>query len=113
MYNGENNKSNIVIAIRLRPLLSYEKNISNIKAITTYDNSTLRLLMPVNFNPYESKKYINFENVKIKQYKYNFDYTFNEDITQEQIYNFTAKNFISNILNGFNSTIITYGGTGT
>ena len=113
MYNGENNKSNIVIAIRLRPLLSYEKNISNIKAITTYDNSTLRLLMPVNFNPYESKKYINFENVKIKQYKYNFDYTFNEDITQEQIYNFTAKNFISNILNGFNSTIISYGGTGT
>ena len=25
MNNGENNKSNIIIAIRLRPLLSYEK----------------------------------------------------------------------------------------
>ena len=113
MFNGENNKSNIIIAIRLRPLLPDEKKISDIKTISTYENSTLRLLMPVNFNPYEKTNYINFENVKIKQYKYNFDYAFNENTTQEEIYNLTAKNFISNILNGFNSTIITYGGTGT
>ena len=113
MNNGENNKSNIIIAIRLRPLLSYEKKISNVKTISTYENSTLSLLMPVNFNPYDTKKYINFENVKIKQYKYNFDYTFNEDVSQEEIYNYTAKNLVSNILNGFNSTLITYGGTGS
>ena len=67
MFNGENNKSNIIIAIRLRPLLPDEKKISDIKTISTYENSTLRLLMPVNFNPYEKTNYINFENVKIKQ----------------------------------------------
>ena len=38
MNNGENNKSNIIIAIRLRPLLLYEKKISNVKTISTYEN---------------------------------------------------------------------------
>jgi kinesin family protein 18/19 len=110
---SSNYKSNIIVAIRVRPLLEYESKISNVKCVSVNESSSLQLITPVNFNPYEGKKYLNLENTKIKHYKYNFDYSFDEYSTQEEIYNLTASHLIPNILNGFNSTIFTFGTAGT
>ena len=44
---------------------------------------------------------------------YTFDYVYDQTSTQEFVYNNTAKNSVISVLEGYNSTVIAYGQTGT
>jgi Cdc6-like AAA superfamily ATPase len=44
---------------------------------------------------------------------FTFDYVYDHSSTQEFVYNNTAKNSVISVLEGYNSTVIAYGQTGT
>jgi len=46
-------------------------------------------------------------------HRFTFDYVFDLDATQEEVYNSTAKSAVLSMLEGYNSTIFAYGQTGT
>ncbi|KAJ8298689.1 hypothetical protein KUTeg_022749 [Tegillarca granosa] len=49
----------------------------------------------------------------IVSHEFNFDYIFNSDTTQEQVFDVAAKEIVEGFLNGYNGTIFAYGQTGT
>jgi hypothetical protein len=44
---------------------------------------------------------------------YSFDYVYDQDSTQEVVYQTTAKPAVQSVLEGYNATILAYGQTGT
>jgi kinesin family protein 3/17 len=63
----------------------------------------------------EEEKQIDWnENPNLFQiHKYSFDYVFDMETSQKNVYEYTAKPAVISILEGYNSTIIAYGQTGT
>ncbi|MBW0471171.1 hypothetical protein O181_010886 [Austropuccinia psidii MF-1] len=49
---------------------------------------------------------------KVKDMRFCFDRVFEESATQEEVYEGSAKDLISDVLNGFNATVFAYGATG-
>ena len=50
---------------------------------------------------------------KEKQSSFEFDFVFDENSSQSQIYEYTTRNLINNVLEGYNATVLAYGATGT
>lgn len=47
------------------------------------------------------------------EHTFSFDWVYSEDSTQEEVYENTAKGSVLSVLEGYNSTILAYGQTGT
>lgn len=50
---------------------------------------------------------------RARDYKYAFDRVFDQESTQEEVYQHTAKPLIESVLNGYNATVFAYGATGS
>ena len=95
---------NILVAVRVRPLNQKEKMISTDETITVENKSTIILKDP--------SIYINPNNIRAKEKFLTFDYAFDKNETQLNIFNSTTKFLISGIVNGYNATVFAYGATG-
>lgn len=117
--NNNNDNSNTVepfkVYVRIRPFLDREltqlnqlysedpnNNKNLVKSILTVENNTLYLNDPYNGELYG-------KNVKA----FPFDSIFTEKDDNKSIFNKIIKKLVDNILNGFNSTALAYGVTGT
>lgn len=49
---------------------------------------------------------------KARDYKYAFDRVFDENSTQQEVYENTTRPLIECVMNGFNATVFAYGATG-
>ncbi|KAL7268364.1 tubulin-dependent ATPase kip3 [Rhizina undulata] len=49
---------------------------------------------------------------RVKDMRFGFDKVFDENTTQEDVYQATAKPLLDNVLDGFNATVFAYGATG-
>jgi len=58
------------------------------------------------------REWINNPNL-FQLHRFTFDYVFDLDSSQEEVYLNTAKNAVNSVLEGYNSTIFAYGQTGT
>ena len=94
-FNSEEN-TNIKVYCRFSPLNEKEK-IENPEE--TYN--------------FTSDKILNFHSQEKNIYNFNFDKIFPFSSTQQDIYDSSAKNIINNVLEGYNGTIIVYGGRGS
>lgn len=47
------------------------------------------------------------------EHTFSFDYIYSEESSQEEVYANTAKDSVLSVLEGYNSTILAYGQTGT
>jgi len=95
---------NILVAVRVRPLNQKEKMISVDETITVENKSTIILKDP--------SLYINPNNIRAKEKFLTFDYAFDKNETQLNIFNSTTKFLINGIVNGYNATVFAYGATG-
>ena len=108
-YLKEENKnkkktSNILVAVRCRPLSKKEKEISEKETIKIVDGKIVKLKDPNNF--------LNPNNVRGKEKIMNFDFAFSPSIGQKEIFNNTTKFLIDKVIDGFNATVFAYGVTG-
>lgn len=49
---------------------------------------------------------------RVKDMKFGFDRVFDENVTQQEVYEATTRGLLDNILDGFNATVFAYGATG-
>ena len=95
---------NILVAVRIRPLNQKEELISTEETISVENKNTILLKDPNN--------YINTNNIRTKEQFLTFDYVFDKNETQENIFTNTTKFLINGIVNGYNATVFAYGATG-
>ncbi|KAJ3275755.1 kinesin-like protein Klp5 [Terramyces sp. JEL0728] len=101
---------NIAVAVRVRPLLETEKvqkpnRRESFLVNNKVSDQTIHLLDSniVTFDPYKKPS---------DKKQYAFDKVFDEQATQKQVFEGTAKPLIDHVLNGYNSTVFAYGATG-
>ena len=82
-------ESSVKVGVRIRPLLSKERHQSN--CISSYDQQSL----------------------EFKNQTFTFDYIFDMNLPQQELYQNTAAPMLKSFLDGFNVTIIAYGQTGS
>ncbi|SBT87085.1 kinesin-8, putative [Plasmodium malariae] len=97
---------NMNVVIRCRPMSVSEKNEGAKNIIKILDNKMVVLLDPSD----------NSDNVlrqnRSREKKYVFDYVFDENCSQEDVYNNSVKCLIDAVIKGYNSTVFAYGATG-
>ncbi|CCF59016.1 hypothetical protein KAFR_0F04210 [Kazachstania africana CBS 2517] len=134
MSSSGSKQSSIVVAVRIRPfndterphLIDYD-NINNMKKPTgiwkivdclddkmlIFDPQDRNPLNMINENILNSiaNKHVKF-NKKRSETKFIFDKLFDDDSTQEQIFEDTTRPLLDSVLDGFNGTVFAYGATG-
>ena len=114
------NKNNIIIAVRVRPLNKKEIQDSSYKTISIISKDTLIISIPTEYsfneerkNKSKKEKENKINVTKEKQEIFKYDFVFDENINQSQIYKYTSSNLIKQVIDGYNATIFAYGATGT
>lgn len=98
MHQGQ---TNILVAVRCRPLTKREKEQNDTKSVHILDTKLLIML-----DPYASP------NKRTKEKRYAFDFVFSASISQKEIFDKTTIMLLDGVLNGFNATVFAYGPTG-
>lgn len=117
-YSENNSNSNFKVVVRVRPPLDREyqngkftstiKLTNNNKQITIYEYYYMK--MGSNFNPAFNTQ---DDPSTYTMHTFSFDRIYAPESSQEDVYNCTAKHSVESILEGYNSTILAYGQTGT
>ena len=103
-------ESNILVAVRLRPLLSREISEGQFNLVKIMDGKLVILQDPKDFTEENGKNELRKNRTREQQYA--FDYAFDQDVDTVQVFNLTTQFLIEGVLNGFNSTVFAYGATG-
>ena len=110
-------KNNMLVAVRARPLSKSEQEDSNYNIISVPDKDKITITVPTEYIPDDmSGIYLAGEQIKItkvKEVSYNYDFVFNENTTQDEVYRCTTSNLIKQVVEGFSATILAYGATGS
>ena len=95
--------TSIKVVCRFRPLNEKELEIEKEKESTNEETQLIN---------YVSNSQLQFTSLSESQtYNFNFDNIFPPNTTQSEIYDSSAKEIISSVLNGYNGTIFAYGQT--
>lgn len=86
--------SRVKVAVRVRPLLQYELESGSESIVKTDKDNRIAVQVPARNNVFE------------------FDWTYNTNALQQQIYEDTCRPLVDNFFKGFNATILAYGQTG-
>lgn len=96
--------SNVVVAVRIRPLSSSETSTGQKSCCQAIGN-----VVAIKKDG-EAGQYLKSQQLSINEYAY--DAVFDENCSQQDVYDGTAKPFVNKVLNGENVTIFAYGATG-
>lgn len=102
MWQGQ---SNILVVVRVRPLLNRDEGEHIVKVL---EHKVVVVLDPGRAD--ETKNILRAHRSREKRYA--FDYVFDEHQEQQMVYNRTTKFLIQGVLDGFNATVFAYGQTG-
>ena len=106
------------VYVRIRPFLSREiskfKRNNSASLLVSKNNEYIKIHPDSILTVYDNK-ILYVEDIKRKKNdkKYEFDHIFTEKNNNNDVFNYSIKPMISNILNGYNSTALAYGVTGT
>jgi len=109
--HDDEEESNILVAVRVRPMITREVNLGDFDIIRAEDKLII-VMDPVELAHGMQNKPVNDILHRSKEQKYAFDKIFTTE-SQEQIYNETCKSLIHPVLNGYNACMFAYGTTGT
>ena len=88
-------KGNVSVVCRFRPMNSTERQLNTETCVS--------------FN--SDRKSVKISEVTTKLKDFEFDYVFDTESTQEQVYEIAAMPIIQSVLAGFNGTVLAYGQT--
>ncbi|CAD8107951.1 unnamed protein product [Paramecium primaurelia] len=104
-------ESNILVAIRCRPLNQKEISNEDLDIVRVEDNLII-ILDPIQMEyEAENKKMLEVYH-RSKEQRYAFDKVFREE-SSDDIFEQTCKQLIKPVMNGYNATVFAYGPTGT
>lgn len=85
--------SSVKVALRIRPLSAKERLNCNRKCVTVINNNNNNIPQLI-LQP---------------DRKFSFDYIFDDNATQNEVYTSCVKPLLLNFIDGFNATILAYG----
>lgn len=100
-------KENLLVVVRKRPLTEKEIKYNNNDFVQILDKEQVSVLDQSYFTNLNDPKNI------IKTQHFFFDYAFDEESSQEEVYQCTTKHLLEGILDGFNAIVLAYGATGS
>lgn len=113
---AENNK-NFKVMVRVRPPLPRELEATHFlptikvnpdgKKVTIYEYYNIEMIDPAHLSEYAETTNM------YTMHSFTFDHVFDQDSTQNQVYEITAQPAVMSVLQGYNATILAYGQTGT
>ncbi|CAD8097370.1 unnamed protein product [Paramecium primaurelia] len=104
----KNGVSNILVAIRVRPLSQKERSLSEFETIRILDNKMIVLMDP------ESEREDDLlRKNRLKETNFAFDFVFDQWVSQQMIYENTTEFLLEGVLEGYNTTVFCYGATGS
>lgn len=106
--NRESSTNNMIVAVRMRPLGKKEIEREEFEIIRIMDKKLVILMDPLEL--LNAKGALGRNRSKEKQYA--FDYAFDQDTPQKEIFENTTKHLVEGILEGYNATVFAYGATG-
>jgi hypothetical protein len=95
----------MVVAVRIRPLSSKEIAAGQASCCTAINGNTIAIKKEGN-----AAMYLKSQQGSVNEYC--FDSVFDSTNSQYDVYEKTAKQFISDVVDGFNVTVFAYGATG-
>lgn len=102
--------NNIMVVVRQRPLNRKEKAINSRNVIRILEDKVVVLMNP----SVAVDDYLRHErNRRMKEKTYAFDYAFDENCTNQKVFDHTISLLMPGVMNGFNATIFAYGATGS
>lgn len=110
-YVSQLNKgtSNILVAVRTRPLSKKEREIDSFEIIEILDGKVVVLLDPSLDAPKPEEA---FRVNRTKEKQYAFDFAFDKNVSQQEVYQKTTGFLLEGVVSGFNATVFAYGSTG-
>jgi kinesin family protein 18/19 len=100
-------ESNILVAVRCRPMNAREEACGHDSVVKVMDGSLVVVTDP----PAKENDFLRAN--KTREKRYAFDHAFDEKTPQESIFKSTTKLLIDGVMNGYNATVFAYGATGT
>jgi kinesin family protein 18/19 len=100
--------SNIMVAVRLRPMWKKETEAGEHSIVRVLDRNLVILRDPAEVM--NEEKVLGKHRSKEKQYA--FDFAFDDETSQQEVFENTTKFLCEGVLNGYNSTVFAYGQTG-
>lgn len=100
-------KSQVKVYARLKPLLDKEEQTPYEIEAEGKKKNLLRLLSP------RQARYANQQIANKEAAEFIFNQVFDQDSSQDEIFEGVAKNVVNNCLDGYNGTIFAYGQTGS
>ena len=118
VIDSASTNSNLKVFIRVRPPLPREKDKNYPFNPITYiesDNQTISLVEYIgnSIDEYTKREELITNPNNYIYHRYKFDYIFDMNSSQKEVYNIAASPSLKSILDGYNSTIIAYGQTGS
>jgi kinesin family protein 18/19 len=104
----ETSTNNMIVAVRVRPLSKKEIEREEFEIIRVMDKKLVILMDPLELM--NAKGYLGMNRSKERQYA--FDYAFDSNTGQKEIFENTTKFLVEGILEGYNATVFAYGATG-
>ena len=116
--NESGKSSNVKVVVRVRPLNSMESCGNHRNVVRAMDERV------VVFDPHDDfdahsfipnkkpRRRSNILDRRVKDLRFIFDRVFDENATNQDIFNETTKTIIDGVLNGYNCTVFAYGATG-
>ena len=106
----------MLVALRSRPLLNRELEESNYNTISVTDRETVIITIPTEYISNDKGKYYfkgekKIKITKVKEAEFKFDFAFDENSDQAEVYQCTTANLVKQVINGFNATVFAYGAT--
>ncbi|CBZ50291.1 hypothetical protein NCLIV_007650 [Neospora caninum Liverpool] len=105
--NLRQGQSNVLVAVRVRPLHPKETQAGCRQIVRVLGNKVVLLLDP---GPSSQDDVLRLKRSREKRYA--FDYAFDEHTDQQSVYESTTKFLTDGVLQGYNATAFAYGATG-
>jgi kinesin family protein 18/19 len=102
-------RSNILVAVRARPLSRKERETDPFEVLEILDGKVVIMLDPSTDAPKPEEA---FRINRTKEKQYAFDFAFAQDSTQQEVYHKTTGFLLDGVTSGFNATVFAYGATG-
>ena len=106
--SGTSQPSNVLVAVRVRPLLLKEEEAGHAKIVKVIGDKLVLLL-----DRKRAADTTNLRSRKPKEKRFVFDHAFSPEASQETLFSVTTSPVINSVLDGFNGTVFAYGATGS
>lgn len=116
-FNNGTISENFKVAVRVRPPVEREidSGYGFFSVVRVTDNNSITIIeyMGIAENDYEREENLK-ENPSLANYhSFTFDFVYDQDSSQELVYNNSGRSAVLSVLEGYNATLLAYGQTGT